>query len=110
MKAEHRHELKTNELADWMAHFPQWVKKNVVTIAIVAGVIVALLAVYVWRNLQDRAEAQEQYQMTALATQVSANMGNVLQAAQQGKDLPFMLLQPAENLLTFAQATKNNEY
>jgi tetratricopeptide (TPR) repeat protein len=109
MKAEHRHELKTNELADWMAHFPEWAKKNIVTIAIVAGVIVALLAVYMWRNLQNRAEAKEQYQMTALCSQVGANMGNVLQAAQAGKDLSFMLLQPAENLLTFAQTTKNNE-
>ncbi len=31
MKAEHRHELKTNELADWIVHFPQWFKENQTT-------------------------------------------------------------------------------
>ena len=28
MRSDHRHELKTNELADWIAHFPEWANKN----------------------------------------------------------------------------------
>ncbi len=28
MKSEHRHELKTNELAEWIANFPTWAKEN----------------------------------------------------------------------------------
>ncbi len=28
MKSDHRHELKTNELAEWLSNLPQWAKKN----------------------------------------------------------------------------------
>ena len=28
MKSEHRHELKTNELAEWISNFPSWTKEN----------------------------------------------------------------------------------
>ncbi len=40
MKAEHRHELKTNELADWLGNLPQWSKDNIVSIIAVAIAIV----------------------------------------------------------------------
>jgi len=65
--------------------------------------------VYLWRNLQGRAMAKEHYQMTQLATSISANINNALQAQSSGKDLSFMILQPADGLLTFAQTTENNE-
>ena len=34
MKSDHRHELKTNELAEWLGNLPQWTKENLVTIII----------------------------------------------------------------------------
>ena len=42
MKSDHRHELKTNELADWLTHFPQWAQENRTTL-IGAGVVVVLV-------------------------------------------------------------------
>ena len=32
MKSSHRHELKTNELAEWLSNLPQWAKENRITI------------------------------------------------------------------------------
>jgi tetratricopeptide (TPR) repeat protein len=50
MKPEHRHELKTNELADWIANFPEWVKENTGTIVylVVVLAIVAVVAYLKW--------------------------------------------------------------
>ena len=45
MDTEHRHELKTNELADWLANLPQWAKENTGTIAYVAIVIIIVAVV-----------------------------------------------------------------
>ena len=52
MKSEHRHELKTNELAEWLGNFPQWAKENLRMIIYVTVVIVAVAGVYVWNNYQ----------------------------------------------------------
>ena len=43
MKSEHRHELKTNELADWIAHVPDFVRNNLRTIIGVSLIIIAIL-------------------------------------------------------------------
>ena len=48
MKSEHRHELKTNELADWMAHFPEWAQKNARTLTGAAILIVVVGVIYFW--------------------------------------------------------------
>ena len=37
MKAEHRHELKTNELVEWLTNLPQWANENLTTIIGVVG-------------------------------------------------------------------------
>ena len=42
MKSERRHELATNELADWVMHFPEFVRKNRSTIIIIAILVVAI--------------------------------------------------------------------
>ena len=44
MKAEHRHELKTNELAEWIANLPQWASDNLGMIILVFLVVVLLPA------------------------------------------------------------------
>ena len=51
MKAEHRHELVTNELADWIGNFPNFIKENIRPII---GVILILLGLGFWlfRNTQ----------------------------------------------------------
>jgi hypothetical protein len=45
MDSEHRHELKRNELADGIAHFPEYVRKNYMQ---VIGVILIITGVFLW--------------------------------------------------------------
>src|SRR4030042_1051622 len=49
MKSDHRHELKTNELADWMAHTPEWGHQNRNSIIGVAAPGLGGFAVYFLR-------------------------------------------------------------
>ena len=48
MKSEHRHELKTNELAEWIAHLPQWTRENLRTIIYVSVVAVLVIGSSFW--------------------------------------------------------------
>ena len=109
MKADHRHELKTNELADWLFHLPQWTKENLKTIIFVLVVLVAAVGVYSWRFYsRNVADVREQIEFTNLLNQLAGGKMQILQAQAQGRDLSFVLLQPAKGLETFAQNTKND--
>ena len=49
MKSKHRHELKTNELAEWIANFPQWAQENarmIIFVAVVAVLVIGLACFY----------------------------------------------------------------
>ena len=108
MKSEHRHELKTNELAEWLGNLPQWTKENLTTIIIILAVIVAAAAIYVRYSYRKSAAAQEQLEFTNLLNQLSASKVRVLNAQAQGTDLSFILIQPANSLGSFAQNTNND--
>ncbi len=110
MKADHRHELKTNELAEWIAHFPEWVRQNRTTIISVSVVVVATAAVYFWQFYRKNVVlARSQLRLTSLLSQLTLSKMQVVQARSEGRDLSFILLQPAENLKVFAQDTKNKQ-
>ncbi len=104
MKSEHRHELKTNELADWIAHFPEWASQNRTTLAAVAVVIVVAIAVYFWSFYRrDVVSLQKQTRLTSLITQVQQQTNNVARAAMGGEDQSYILLPTADELQQFAQ-------
>jgi tetratricopeptide (TPR) repeat protein len=111
MKSDHRHELKTNELADWLSHLPEWTKENLITIVIVAAVVVAAAAIYGWMLYSKNVvQVQEQTEFTNLINQVSSGKMQILQGQQeQGRDFSFVLLQPANALQSFAQKTGNEQ-
>ncbi len=111
MKSDHRHELKTNELADWLGNLPQWTKENLATIVIVVVVVAAAGALYGWRLYgKNVVQVQEQTEFTNLLNQVSSGKMQILQGQQsQGRDWSFVLLQPANNLQSFAQKTKHKQ-
>jgi len=109
MKSEHRHELKTNELAEWLSNLPQWTKQNLITIICVSALVVVLAGVYLWRGYnRNILQVRERTEFTNLVNQVSGSKIQIVQASAQGRDLAFMLIQLAKNLDTFAQNTKNN--
>lgn len=109
MKSEHRHELKTNELAEWLANLPKWAKENRTTIIVVVGVIIIVAAFYFWRfYTKNVVLVREQLELTSLISEISQGKSQVFQAHSQGRDLSFILLQPAENLKSFAQNAKDS--
>lgn len=109
MKSDHRHELKTNELAEWLSHLPQWTKENLTTIIMVCVVIVVGIGIYTWRVYNvNVVQVQEHAEFTNLINQLAGAKMQILQARDQGRDSSFMLLQPAKGLQTFAQSTKND--
>lgn len=108
MKSSHRHELKTNELAEWLSNLPQWAKENRIAIIGALVLIVAAAGLYFWQvYAKNVASVRRHHRFTNLINQLSVSKAQVLQAQSQGKDLSFMLLQPAENLKTFADNTND---
>jgi hypothetical protein len=109
MKSEHRHELKTNELAEWLGNLPQWTKENLTTILVVVAVVVAGATFLIWRNYNKNVvQVRGHLEFSNLLNQLSASKMQVLNAQSQGQDLSALLLQPANSLGNFAQNTSNN--
>ena len=50
MKSEHRHELKTNELAEWLGNLPKWTSENLTTILVVLVVVVVGITILFLRS------------------------------------------------------------
>ncbi|MHC4155383.1 MAG: tetratricopeptide repeat protein [Planctomycetota bacterium] len=111
MKAEHRHELKTNELAQWIANLPQWTKQHLTIIIIVSVVVVLGAGSFFYFRYQRRTvSVGEQLRLTDLTTrQLAQNKRDILAAQGRGLDLAFVLLQLAGNLQTFANGAKSDD-
>jgi tetratricopeptide (TPR) repeat protein len=110
MKAEHRHELKTNELVEWIQNLPQWFNENRITIIAVVVVVAVAAGLYIWKYYaKDVAADQKQVQFTNLTGQVAYGKRQVAAAQAEGKDLSFILLQPAENLKNLALNASSSE-
>jgi hypothetical protein len=109
MKAKHRHELKTNELAQWLANFPQWAKNNLTTIIYVSVLIAVLAGLYIWRLYSKNVvSVRKQLRLTTLLNRLAQSKSEILRARAQGLDISYILLQPANSLKTFAQKEKDD--
>jgi len=110
MKSDHRHELKTNELADWLGHFPQWAKENRTTLIGAAVVIAVAAAVYFWVFYQKRVvSTRTQVRLTGLVTQLPTQKGAIARSLSQGTDQSYVLLDVARDLQEFAQSATDDE-
>lgn len=109
MKAEHRHELKTNELAQWLSSLPAWAQQNLRTIIYVTAVVVIVVAYTIWyRYQQTVVVSREQTNMTALLTQLPQLKAYIAQTQTEGKDNSYMLMEPANALESIAGSAKND--
>ncbi len=110
MRADHRHELKTNELADWLMNFPEWLRQNRNSLIGTVAVVVIVIAVYFWifyhRNI---AAARSQVRLTNLVTQLPKQKADIAQAMAQQSDQSYLLIDLAKDLEDFAQSTGNRE-
>jgi len=112
MKADHRHELKTNELAEWIANFPQWAKENRTAIIAVSAAIAVVVGLYIWKTYSKKVAVQKQIELTDLISQLMGSKMQILSAQAQGKDLSYILLQrggPADRLKIFSENVNNNQ-
>jgi len=109
MKSDHRHELKTNELADWLAHFPEWMKQNRTSLLAVAAVIVLAIIVYFWSYYRSNVvSVRRQARLTNLVTSISQQVNAAMRASAQGTDQSYALMPIAQDLQDFAGDTSND--
>jgi len=110
MKAEHRHELKTNELAEWIANFPQWAKENLRMIIYISVVVVLVAGSYIFHWYRKNVESvRKQLELTKLIAQLSQGKTRILQAQARGVDISYMLIQTADNLRIAAQNAREEQ-
>jgi len=110
MRADHRHDLKTNELADWLVNLPQWLQENRNSLIATVAVIVVAVAVYFWIFYQKNiASARTQVRLTNLVTQLPKQKADIAQAMAQQGDQSYLLIDLAKDLQDFAQSTGNRE-
>src|SRR4030042_3312975 len=104
MKSEHRHELKTNELAEWLSNFPEWVKENSKSIIAITALIVVVIGFYLWRR-HDRnvVQPREQAEFTSMLGEIPQIEMQIVQKQHQGTDVSHFLLPQADNLKSFAE-------
>jgi len=109
MKSEHRHELKTNELAEWLANFPNWFKENLNMILYVTAGIIAIGAVggYFWyvKNVQT---AEQMTEFTNMILSVPQQKGRIVTDQMRESDTSYVLLQSADGLELIAQGSNED--
>jgi hypothetical protein len=106
MKSEHRHELKTNELAEWLANLPTWLKENSTSIIATAVIITAVVGFYGWRRYNKNVvQVRESDEFTSLLNSASSEKVQVAARQSQGTDSSHYLIPLAANLKRFAENT-----
>ena len=110
MKSEHRHELKTNELAVWLINFPNWARehlKMIIWVCVIAVLAITSVSIYWYRKNVEL--TQQQLKLTKLITQLPQRKIQILQTQARGVDVSYMLIQTADNLHAVAQNAKDDQ-
>lgn len=110
MKAEHRHELKQNELAQWLSNFPNWAKENIRMITYFCVVIVFIAGWYVWSYYKKNViQLGEKTRFSQMVTELNrSKMRTINGVENEGVDYSYTLIQTANKLRNFARNTKND--
>lgn len=86
MRAEDRHRLKTNELAQKLSELPEYLGKHSKTISIVLATAVVVCVVgYFWRSAQNKAYLRQNEAFQELFPQIAQAQNNAATAAQDPK-------------------------
>jgi tetratricopeptide (TPR) repeat protein len=110
MKSEHRHELKTNELAEWISNLPQWAQENLRTIIYISVVAVLVIGSSFWYLHKGAAETARRYlEFTNLVGRLSQNKLQILMSQPRGVDASYMLIDTAGALQTTAESARNDQ-
>ncbi|HPS54258.1 MAG TPA: hypothetical protein PLP05_01540, partial [Sedimentisphaerales bacterium] len=83
MDAEHRHELKKNDLVNLIKTFPLLVEKNWKVLIYIAIVIVVVFASYLYHNRKVDVVSEKKLAFTQLATALPQMKSRIVQARGQ---------------------------
>ena len=118
MKAEHRHDLKTNTLAEWLGNMPVWANQNLRTIIYVTVVVVLVLVTVVvvlvlasffyYRYQKTVVAAREQGNLTTLLSQLPQQKAFIAQKQMRGEDNSFTLLNLTDGLDGIAKSASSD--
>jgi len=104
MKSDHRHELKTNELADWMAHIPEWSKKNAKPLIGGTALVVLIVVAVSWSQYNNTVLAQaHRTQFTMQMADLEMGTMQVIQSSLQGQDMSIALSESSDSLGVLAE-------
>jgi tetratricopeptide (TPR) repeat protein len=104
MKAERRHELKTNELVEWFTQLPEFWRRNVRLIIYIAAAVVVVAVVSYLKWHQAKASVlQRRVEVSKLVSQLWRDRLEAASAAAAGKDTSTGLLETASLLESIAQ-------
>lgn len=109
MKAEHRHELKSNDLAQWLKNLPVWASANYKLLIYVAVVALLVLGAsfYHWHVASQRAQSQR-LEFTQAVLDFDRAVMNVLQGSMEDQDLSYMILDTNESFDRIARTAQND--
>lgn len=107
MDAEHRHGLKTNELAKWINNFPQWITKNAKFLIYAIVVLVLVAGSYLYHHRKTGNVSEKKLAFTQLATSIAQTNSRIVQASGQGIDLSYNLLRTADDMANSAEQADN---
>ena len=111
MDAEHRHELKTNELADWLGHLPQFLKDNSNTIIGVVLICIGLISWPIFNKMSQQKDMAQQTEITQSIQMLDQDVYEVVSAQEddvlaQTEALNTMLIN-ADTLIEKASESDN---
>lgn len=111
MDSEHRHELKSNELADLLTHFPDFLKRNAYTIIGITLIVIALVTWPLFSRMKQEKTITEEAQVASAIQMLGSDINTALQAYSAGPEQlnPALnaVLANAESLLEQSAETDN---
>ena len=107
MDTEHRHELKSNELASFLGNLPDFIRQYFNQIIGVLLIVIAIVVIPLYKNMHNRTNLAEEAAMTS---QIRMALDSVGAAAQDTKseNPTASLVASAEDLDEAAQTSKHD--
>ncbi|MBC8503613.1 MAG: hypothetical protein H8D34_02065 [Chloroflexi bacterium] len=101
MDSQHRHELKTNELADGLRHLPQLLKDNANTII---GIVLIVAGLITWPMFNKMTRQKERAEQTAITQSIQMLDRDVYAVLQAPADDTLAQTEALDTLLINADA------
>jgi len=107
MDSKERHELKSNELADWIGGLPDFLREHSGKIIGLVLVAAGLISWPIFTRMRQQAELSDQIQAAAMLQTLDQGKYQVMQSAEQETASASALLVAANSLQDSAKKLKN---